>query len=184
MSDSRLPTLAAIEAAVWGELARCTAERSHGWRTATLATVTPEGHPDARVVVLREVEPEQRLLRFFSDARSPKLAQLRARPEAAIVLWSRELGWQLRLRATLQAETDGLAVSSRWARLKMTPAAQDYLAPQPPGSELARPTPERGTRGFFAVITAQVSTIDWLELHPAGHRRAVFGDGAPRWLQP
>jgi pyridoxamine 5'-phosphate oxidase len=29
-----------------------------------------------------------------------------------------------------------------------------------------------------------VQSIDWLELHRDGHRRAVFGDGPARWLQP
>jgi hypothetical protein len=33
------------------------------------------------------------------------------------------LGWQLRLRVALALETAGLRVSSRWARLKMTPGA-------------------------------------------------------------
>lgn len=182
--DGRLATLAEIEAAVWSELARCVADRGHGWRTATLATVTPEGRADARTIVLREAEPEQRLLRFYTDARSPKLAQLHAQPQACLVLWSKVLGWQLRIHADLDIETEGLAVSSRWAQLKMTPAAHDYLSPLPPGSELGAPTPERGTRGFFAIANASVRTLDWLELHPAGQRRALFGDGPARWLQP
>lgn len=184
MTNSRLPTLAAVEAAVWDELARCVTDREHAWRTATLATATPDGEADARTIVLREAEPAQRLLRFYTDARSPKLAQLQARPRGCVVLWSRALGWQLRIRAELEAETEGLAVSSRWARLKMTPAAHDYLSPLPPGSQLGTPTPERGSRGFFAIVNARVRTIDWLELHPAGQRRALFGDGPARWLQP
>lgn len=184
MTDGRLPTLAAIEAAVWDELARCVTDREHGWRTATLATVTSDGEADARTIVLREVEPEQQVLRFYTDARSPKLAQLQSRPRACLVLWSKALGWQLRIHAELQAETEGLAVSSRWARLKMTPAAHDYLSPLPPGSELGTPTPERGSRGFFAIVNARVRTIDWLELHVEGQRRALFGDGPARWLQP
>jgi pyridoxine/pyridoxamine 5'-phosphate oxidase len=40
----------------------------------SLATVSPDGLPDARTVVLREVDPDQERLVFFTDARSPKVA--------------------------------------------------------------------------------------------------------------
>jgi hypothetical protein len=34
------------------------------------------------------------------------------------------------------------------------------------------------------VVTAQVLTLDWLSLDPAGHRRAVFDAAGARWVQP
>jgi len=182
-----LPTLDVIEAAVWRELQAAATDRSHGWRHPVLATVTADGAPDARVVVLREVNAAERRLLFFTDARSPKAAQLNARPEGLFVMWSPPLGWQLRVRATLQLQVDGLAVSSRWARLKLSPAAQDYLAPLPPGSalpEMPCPTTREDDRGHFAVVTAQLEAIDWLALSPQGHRRAAFDAQGARWLQP
>jgi hypothetical protein len=70
----------------------------------------------------------------------------------------------------------------------MTPAAQDYLSPLPPGSPLAPgaapPLPERGSREHFAVLTAEVLALDWLELHALGHRRAVFDAAGARWVTP
>jgi pyridoxamine 5'-phosphate oxidase len=64
-----------------------------------------------------------------------------ARPAAGTLLaWSERLGWQLRLRVALAVETEGLGVSSRWARLKMSPAAHDYLSPLPPGAPRRWPT--------------------------------------------
>jgi len=76
-------------------------------------------------------------------------------------------------------------VSSRWARIKLTPAAQDYISPLPPGSPLgAVPAPERQSREHFAVLTARVQSIDWLELHAEGHRRASFDATGRRWLAP
>ena len=79
---------------------------------------------------------------FFTDARSAKVQQCNGRPEGMLVMWSQRLGWQLRLRVALSIETSGLAVSSRWARLKLSPAAQDYLSPQSPGLALAPPDVE------------------------------------------
>ena len=97
---------------------------------------------------------------------------------------SAALGWQLRLSVRLEIETSGLAASSRWARLQMSPAAQDYLAPRAPGTAITTP-PERESRAHFAVVTARVRSMDWLALdRAAGHRRAVFDDRGARWVQP
>ncbi len=175
--------LEALEASVWQELERCVRDKGHGWRVGVLATTDGDAG-DARSIVLREVQVNERAVIFFTDQRSTKVAQMAAHPRGTIVLWSASLGWQLRLRVTLQVQTSGLAASSAWARLKMTPAAQDYLSPLAPGTEIAHPAPERGTREFFALVTAQVQSIDWLELRAEGHRRAVFDGRIRRWLQP
>ena len=72
----------------------------------------------------------------------------------------------------------------RWAQLKFSPAAQDYLATLPPGAPLGAVVAARGERAHFAVLQANVLAIDWLELHPHGHRRAIFEGGSGRWIQP
>ena len=187
MAGSRLERLQDIESAVWRELARAVKGPGHAWRVAVLATRDAEG-ADARSVVLRELDVEARQLLIYTDARSPKLGQLAAHPSGTLVLWSSELGWQLRLSVTLEAETSGLRLSSRWALLKLTPAAQDYLSPLPPGSHLdapaGAPVPERDSREHFALITASVTAVDWLELHAKGHRRARFDASGAVWLTP
>ena len=75
-------------------------------------------------------------------------------------------------------------MSSRWARLKMSPAAHDSLSPLAPGSPVDSPRPERGTREYFAVVTAEVLGVDWLELHADGQRRSAFDAAGRRWLAP
>jgi pyridoxamine 5'-phosphate oxidase len=186
----RPASLDAIAAEVWRELERAVHERAaspHPWRTPVLAT-TDGDSADARTVVLREVSAAQRTLGLYTDQRSPKVAQLLSHPLGTLVMWSAPLGWQLRCRVRLALEDDGLAVSSRWANVKLSPAAQDYLSPQPPGAALAAPgatpTHEAVARTNFAVIVAQVLAVDWLELHPEGHRRALFDGSGARWLQP
>ncbi|HET9976904.1 MAG TPA: pyridoxamine 5'-phosphate oxidase family protein [Burkholderiaceae bacterium] len=180
---SRIESLAAIESHCWRELVACVGDSTHPWRTPVLATVDGE-RADARIVILREADAQARSLVFFTDSRSPKLQQLRAHPAATLVLWSPEHGWQLRIEATLTAYTDGLETSSRWARLKLSPAARDYLSPLPPGTPLDRFVPDRASREHFAVVSARVEAIDWLELDADGHRRARFDAAGARWLQP
>ena len=182
-AETRIVTLEAIEAAVWAELAAAPRDRQHAWRLGVLATIDGD-RADARSVVLRDVEAGTRSLIFYTDARSPKVRQFEAHPQGTLVLWSARLGWQVRLRVSLAMEASGLAVSSRWARLRMTPAAHDYLSPLAPGSTLDRPLVERGTREHFAVVTASVTAIDWLELHAEGQRRALFDGDGRRWLAP
>lgn len=175
--------LAALHERLWEELDSAAHDKTHAWRTPVLATVGGRAGADARVVVLREVEAANHSLVFFTDARSPKAVQMATHPAGTMVMWSPALGWQLRLAVNLQIETSGLAVSSRWARLKMSPAAQDYLAPRAPGTAITA-SPERESRAHFAVVTAEVRSMDWLSLDPSGHRRAVFDEQGPRWVQP
>jgi hypothetical protein len=182
----RLASLDAIAAEIWVQLGNAVRGRAHAWRTPVLATTDGHG-ADARTVILREADPLTHTLRFFSDQRSPKVAQLLSHPSGTLVMWSPALAWQLRCRVQLTLEDDGLAVSSRWARVKLSPAAQDYLSPQAPGMPLpttAALSHEAVARTHFAVINAQVQAIDWLELHPDGHRRAVFEGAVGRWVQP
>lgn len=178
-------TLHTVEDRLWQELQRAP-QRGHPWRLCTLATVTPDGLPDARSVVLRQVDPAERELCFFTDTRSPKVAQIARQPRGVVVMWSAELGWQVRLSVQLEVLDSGLAVLSHWTRLKLTPAVFDYLSPVPPGSPLERPSAERGDREHFGVVCARVLSIDWLDLNTNGQRRARFGPepGAATWLQP
>lgn len=200
---TRLESLAEIEAAVWRELAQAVRDKQHAWRLAVLATVDASNGTtaDARSVVLRDLDAATRTLLIYTDARSPKAAQLAAHPGGALVLWSAALGWQLRLKVALTLETSGLRVSSRWARLKLTPAAQDYLSPLPPGAaidggdngsgpgtrtgtNIDNLAAERQSRDHFAVLAAQVQAVDWLDLHPEGHRRALFSAAGAVWVTP
>jgi hypothetical protein len=208
--SERPTSLASIEAACWLEMARAVRDKAHPWRTPVLATVAAEAieaagadgaadpaqpgasmRADARLVVLRALDADRRELLIYTDARAGKVAQLRRQGLGMLVLWSPSLAWQLRLSVDLSVNTSGLDVASRWARLKLSPAAQDYLSPLPPGAPTGGapdpaswPQPDRGTLGHFAVIAARVCAMDWLELTEQGQRRAVFDADGARWVQP
>lgn len=182
MSAARLESLAAIEAAIWRELLAAPRDASHPWRTPVLAT-TDGQIGDARTVVLRSADPGTHHLTLFSDARAAKIAQLTSHPLGTLVHWSPALNWQVRLRVRLEAQSDGLAATSQWARLKLSPAAHDYLSALAPGSRIDNAIGARGEREHFALILAEVLSLDWLELRAEGHRRARFGAGPAHWLQ-
>ncbi|MBE2242533.1 MAG: pyridoxamine 5'-phosphate oxidase [Burkholderiaceae bacterium] len=181
-----LTDLHAIHTELWQQLTAAVSSKDHPWRTPVLATIN--GHlADARTVVLREVDAREPHFLIYTDERAAKVPQLLSHPVGTLVMWSAEIGWQLRCRVHLSLEMTGLAASSRWARIKLTPAAQDYLSPLPPGAPLdaeAAPTHDAVARDYFSVINAKVLAIDWLELHEQGHRRARFEGTSARWLQP
>jgi hypothetical protein len=181
----RMTSLPALSAEIWAELVRSSMDKLHPWRTPVLATISGDT-ADARTVVLREVDVRQRQLLIYSDERARKVTQLLKHANGTLVMWSPQLGWQLRCRVRLSLEMSGLAASSRWARIKLSPAAQDYLSPLPPGTPLPTQAPGHAApdREYFSVINAEVTSIDWLELHADGHRRAQFEGDAGQWLQP
>ncbi len=191
------PDLGALREEIWQELSRACTERTHPWRAATLATHSEQG-PQARVVIVREVWPQKAELAIYTDTRAGKVQQLQQDPRACLVMWWPERGWQLRLQLKVQVHTDGLAVASRWARLRHHRAAQDYLSPLAPGQAL-NPPPSAHTapphamaahdRSHFGVLMGQVLSLDWLSLSEKGHQRAQFElghegqEGLQRWVQ-
>lgn len=172
---------------IWQELARATQDRHHEWRTPVLATVGADQQPNARTVVLRQAREPVGELAFFTDARSPKVAELQAQPQAVLVFWSTRLRWQLRVAARFQVLTHGAEVDAAWARVGQSAAAGDYLTAQPPGQPWAEGAPAALANGshHLAVVRASVQTLDWLALGLDGqHRRARIEGQEVTWLTP
>jgi pyridoxamine 5'-phosphate oxidase len=61
----------------------------------TLATATPDGHPSARMVLLKGADDHGFV--FFTDSRSRKGVELAVNPQAALVFWWAELERQVRI---------------------------------------------------------------------------------------
>lgn len=74
----------------------------------TLATSTPDGHPSARVVLLKGFDA--RGFTFFTNYASRKGEELAANPRAALTFWWGELERQVRIEGTVErlpaAESD------------------------------------------------------------------------------
>jgi hypothetical protein len=187
-----LQTPEEIRPQIWKELGRASLDRHHEWRTPVLASADADGLPDARTVVLRQVDAGAGLLTFYTDSRSPKVAQLQAQASAMLVFWSARLSWQLRVRVTCSVITSGPEVEALWQGVKQSAAAGDYLSPLPPGAVLppgsgAADTTKASASApthSFALLHAQVLQMDWLELSRDGHRRAQLSANTWEWLTP
>ena len=173
-----------IRQRIWVELQRATHDRHHEWRTPVVATVGADGLPGARTVVLRHADVKSASLAFYTDSRSPKVAELQAAPQAALVFWSKRLSWQLRVSARVRVETAGPLLDAAWLRISQSPAAADYLSATAPGSPLCQPNNAPNPQHHLAILIAQVDILDWLELARTGHRRALLTPHCVQWCVP
>ena len=178
---------AEIRQRIWMELSRAALDRHHEWRTPVLATVGLDGAPNARTVVLRHADAQALTLGFYTDARSPKIAELAEQPQAKLLFWSTRLNWQLRVRVRVATLTSGPQVEAVWAKVKQSRAAGDYLTLRAPGQPLADDVSmavNNHAPHHLALLNAQVDEIDWLELSRNGHRRARLSATTWDWLTP
>lgn len=158
--------------AAWARLERAARGGRDPMRTPVLATVDEASHPRARTVVLRAASQEGRGLEAYADLRSPKIGELRARPEASWVFYDPEDRLQVRARAHMEV-LSGEAAALRFAALSEH-ARRDYATAAAPGATLEASEVhlhlERAEQNF-AVLRARVHTMDILVLDNAGHRR-------------
>lgn len=184
----RLETQSEIRHQIWKELGRATQDRHHAWRTPVFATSGIDGGVNARTVVLRSVDAHERKFQIYTDARSCKAEDLSSQPNAVFVFWSARLRWQLRARVHVSVQTSGSQVDRLWSQVKHTSSASDYLSPLPPGAHISpshQPADSSGNNtNYFALLTAQILDLDWLELSSTGHRRARIANDAWEWLVP
>lgn len=178
----------------WAMLARGAKDRRTPAHTPVLATVDEQGRPRMRTVVLRACDEERRMLRFHTDIRSRKIADIAHSPEGAVHIYDPGRKMQLRLACVLEVHPDGPENEAAWAA-STDLARTCYQVTGAPGSPVSLPAevhfdPEAagGGRGNFAILLARIQEIEWLYLHIDGHRRARFApDGGAwqgQWLTP
>ncbi len=171
----------------WRLMIRGAADRRSPMHTPVVASVTADGRPDSRIIVLRAVDRSQATLRFHTDARSPKCRDIDGRPVSVLAYHPGE-AVQLRIAGVGRVLADDPAADAVWAQSPPF-ARRCYLAEQRPGTPLSAPAsglPEwvqgreptllelAPARANFAVLMVDITAIDWLHLAQAGHRRAVF----------
>ncbi len=190
--------LDAIAADLWARLADAAASGRSAWHTPVVGTA--DG--DLRVMVLRHTDPAAASLRFHTDARSPKAALIGGGAPVSLLFYDAAAKLQLRCAGIGRAASTGAAADAAWAASAPS-SRRCYLAEAAPGTISVAPTSglpaaaegrvptlaeSEAGRANFAVITVELTRIDWLHLAHNGHRRALFercGDGwVGRWVVP
>ncbi len=199
MADPREPPafyndLGETLAEAWRLMSRGVKDRRSGFHTPTIATIGLDGAPRARTVVLRGCEPSARLLRFHTDARAAKVAEIGRDPRIAAHFYDAQAKVQVRIEGQARIHADDAIADAAWTGSLAMSRVCYGIAPGPgqpisAGDAYALPDedPQAITgRGDFRVVLIEATRLEWLYLARAGHRRAVFdltaGEGS--WLAP
>jgi pyridoxamine 5'-phosphate oxidase len=185
-------------AQVWHLLEEAVRDRHAPFHTPSVTTLGPDGRPRARIVVLREAHQEQRFLRFHTDKRSNKWAELQTDPRMAFLAYDAPRKVQLRAEGYASLHHDDAIADAAWqAAQRMSRLCYGIQpgsgAPIPQGNAFSMPqrddeeAVQRG-RENFSVIRFHLETLEWLYLAMSGHRRAHYNwaDDALKvsWLAP
>jgi hypothetical protein len=183
-------------AEAWRLMARGVADRRHGFHHPAVATVGLDGRPRVRTVILRGADAAARALRFHTDVRSAKVAELAREPRASLLFYDAGAKAQVRIEGRATVHADDAVADAAWAGSRpmsracygtmpapggAIPAGDAFVLPEPESPETAA-----GRANFRAVILVAES-LEWLHLGHGGHRRALYdwGGGPPaRWLVP
>ncbi|RUR34138.1 pyridoxamine 5'-phosphate oxidase family protein [Vreelandella nanhaiensis] len=171
---------------LWARLIQGVGDRHTPARHPTLVTVSENGMPQARTVVLRGADKQAATLAIYTDIHSEKVNALSATPVAALHVWDAGEQLQIRIKANVTILT-GESVSEQWQRLpEHTRSA--YSSSPAPGEPIAdslayTKTPDKSA---FAVLWLDIQAIEALHLGQC-HRRAAFkrtDNWAGQWLVP
>jgi pyridoxamine 5'-phosphate oxidase len=186
---------------IWHALQLACAELHHPFRTPVLGTAGEMGC-ELRTVILREVQPDARLLICHTDQRSPKVRAIEHRPRVQWLFHDPREGVQIRASGPSSLHQGDDPARQAWQRTPL-PSRLNYCSAQAPGTPIPDPadalpatlregglTVEQSESGWpnFCLIVTTVERLEFLQLQSDGHHRALFAwsgrqfDSA--WLVP
>ena len=175
----------------WSMLERGVKDRKSAFHTPSIATISANGSPTIRTVVLRSCATAEKTLRFHTDIRSHKITELQKNPLAAMHFYDAGAKIQLRLAVRLEM-LSGDAFDAAWEATR--PMSREcYQVMQSPGSVIENPQhvqfdamASQDGEAHFVPVAAHVLQMEWLYLAARGHRRALFDfeNDTQNWLVP
>ena len=195
-SDVQSVTLQGVLDNAWTLIEAGVNDLDSTFHLPTVASLSVEGLPVMRTVVLRNVDVETRELCFHTDRRSAKFSELSKYPKICLHFYDASIRTQIRLEASAQLHTADPLAAAAWEASRPL-SRLCYAAKIEPGIKVVSP-PAAATKrdakrnnGYanFCLVRAAVHRLEWLHLGTAQHQRAAFewlGDRAPvaYWLAP
>ena len=151
-----------------------------------VGTVDETGAPQLRIMILRDASRVARTLRFHTDLRSIKAAQVRNNGATSVLFYDMSAKLQIRMTGQTQLLPIGDVADTAWSR--STPFARRcYMAEAAPGLPIAGPSsglpewiqgkkPDEAQladyRQNFSTMLVEIRSVEWLYLANPGHRRA------------
>ena len=170
----------------WSLLTRGVAAPKSVAKNPTFATISEEGFPAMRTVVLRRADRIANCLEIHTDIQTNKVLSLKKSNLAGLHFWIPKAKFQIRASVVVHILT-GSKVEVQWNKIPMQ-SRVSYGSKPSPGSEIKGPfeyqkLPEQDK---FAVLKCDIRELDLLYLG-ALHQRAVYKTGDPSistWVAP
>ncbi len=183
----------------WESLRQGKIQSRSPFHQGVLATQTERG-PEARYVVLRQVDEQNARVCFHTDSRSQKVHQIKNAPELAWCFYGD--GLQLRLQGKGRLHQGNAMAREGW--LQASPMSQRaYLSTHASATVLSKPMHEKSVTlgnvamsaeeseisfSHFILVEFQVLELEILLLKSSGHLRALFtisgNERQAQWLAP
>ncbi|MBP0600776.1 pyridoxamine 5'-phosphate oxidase family protein [Herbaspirillum sp. LeCh32-8] len=187
-------TLADIEEHLWQCLAEGAGPGLSPFTMWQLASVGLDGAPQVRTVVLRGIDRASGTLLLHTDLRSAKVAELRRDPRLSLVVCDLPNFRQIRIEGRATIHADDELTRAAWAANRPHSLIL-YQTPHAPGTPVGTPEAAHVPAGVdpaagyvnFAVVAVSLSRIEYLDISPGAHRRAVFlpaDGGSAHWVAP
>ncbi len=183
----------------WASLKQGKEQSRSPFHQGVLATQTERG-PEARYVVLRQSDQQNRRVCFHTDHRSLKVHQIKNSPQVSWCFYGN--GLQLRIQGTAHIHQDDMVAREGWQQASLM-SRRAYLAKHAPGTVLAAPEHEKSvTLGNvamgaeeselsfcnFMLVEIHIAELEVLSLKASGHLRALFSISSSgrqaQWLAP
>lgn len=164
------------------EMQEGTREVTHPFHYATLTTLGLDQIPRLRTIVLREFDPEELRITFYTDLRSKKVLHIKENNRVSLLCFHPGLMLQLRF--------EGLAVRERSEEVlahyrSVVPEETriEYRSAQTPGSVISGPDLiEYVDRDdYFSVIHIHPFKIEYLRLNRPRHKRIRYSKRKDGW---
>lgn len=195
--------LISVDEGVWANLMTATQSREHDLRYLSLATLSQDQVPVSRLLVLRDLSLNKRMLVFHTDVLSDKWSELSNHPKASILGFSAGISEQFRFEGRVELFAEGTEINqTEWDKLSIW-SKNTYCggAPgddaNPPlseqnGRQLEPPSADQLAQGRsrFGVIKFKADKLDWFRLQRSDNRRAkIFYDRSgdiekADWINP
>jgi pyridoxamine 5'-phosphate oxidase len=170
----------------WNLVEAGSTDRNSPAHTPTVGTVDETGAPQLRIMILRDASRDTRTLRFHTDLRSIKAAQVRNNGATSVLFYDMSAKLQIRMSGQTQLLPIGDVADAAWSN--STPFARRcYMAEAAPGTPLDQPSsglpkwiqgkkPDEAQladyRTNFSTMLVEIQSVEWLYLANPGHRRA------------
>ena len=149
------------------EIARIALNKSnddpgHPFRFFQLATHGT--YPEVRTIVKRKSDDDFKLS-FFTDARSPKVEQIRQNDKVSAHFYDHQQKLQIRITGRAQLVSEGPVFDAFLAQVKLTEALQDYSSMQAPGQAVKdQSVISFGEGVHFLLVNIHPEKLDILQL--------------------